>query len=316
MQKSLGINQAKKNWNSIGDHIPAFLMNLYLATNNPLYLKRLVELGDLIVDHFPDPNSPFVFERFDKNWQPDLTYSWQQNRGVTGHNLKIAWCLTALYELSGKQSFLKLAERAADLMIEYGEDTQRGGWFDVMRRNDTNQRHVWHNRKSWWQQEQGILAYYMLYSVTKDDRYLSAARRGAAFYNLSYLDKRDGGVYFDVTATGLPYIDNDIRADKGSHSKGGYHELELAYYAQLYTTLFVEKKDVNLYFQPSNKDKDFFVQPIPFPKDSVLLTAVTINGKPYKKFNPDTFAIQLPSNGQPLNIRCTLSPKIVNKDWN
>ena len=30
--ESLGVNQARKNWNSVGDHAPAFLINAWLAT--------------------------------------------------------------------------------------------------------------------------------------------------------------------------------------------------------------------------------------------------------------------------------------------
>ena len=54
----------------------------------------LEETSSLICEKFPDPNSDFVFERFHADWTPDLTYRWQQNRAVVGHNLKIAWNLT------------------------------------------------------------------------------------------------------------------------------------------------------------------------------------------------------------------------------
>src|SRR5205823_11035050 len=39
---SLGHNRARKNWNSVGDHAPAYLINAYLATGEPKYADFLV----------------------------------------------------------------------------------------------------------------------------------------------------------------------------------------------------------------------------------------------------------------------------------
>jgi hypothetical protein len=102
-------NNLKKNWNSVGDHIPAYLINLLLSLDPQpvggrqdlagiLDIARdmLERVTNLIIDKFPDPdpNVPYVNERFFADWKPDHTYSWQQNRVVVGHNFKIAWNLT------------------------------------------------------------------------------------------------------------------------------------------------------------------------------------------------------------------------------
>ena len=108
--EALGKNQSRKNWNSIGDHIPAYLVNLILALDPPCSgpgrdkmerllhtcLKILDITSKLILDHFPDKDEkiPYVNERFDANWNPDHDWGWQQNRAIVGHNLKIAWNLT------------------------------------------------------------------------------------------------------------------------------------------------------------------------------------------------------------------------------
>src|SRR5271166_5055866 len=39
--ESLGQNRAKKNWNSVGDHAPAYLINLYLATGEERHARML-----------------------------------------------------------------------------------------------------------------------------------------------------------------------------------------------------------------------------------------------------------------------------------
>ena len=51
-------------------------------------------------------------------------------------------------------------------MPKHGGDPQRGGWYDVVERalqpGQKVHRFAFHDRKAWWQQEQGILAYLIL----------------------------------------------------------------------------------------------------------------------------------------------------------
>lgn len=308
-----GQNSRKKNWNSVGDHLPAYLENLYLGTRDPHYLARMRELGTLIAMHFPDPTSPFVFERFDAAWQPDLGYAWQQNRAVVGHNLKIAWCLTRLYHLTGDRDYLGVARSAADKMLVFGQDPRRGGWYDVIERvPDANGRyeHTWHDRKAWWQQEQGILANYILFAATGEAKYLNSARAGSGFFNLAFLDHDDGEVFFDVQSDGTPYLIGD-RADKGSHSKSGYHILELDYFAHLYTNLLVQKRPVVLNFRPapSASGTRFEVQPISLPPGAVKIAAVTLDGKPYGDFDALAMRVDLPAMKESQALAVTLAPR-------
>ena len=132
---SLGENKGKKNWNSVGDHAPAYLINLFLATNDERYAKFLESTFDTICEHFPDYDaSPFVQEKFFEDWSHDSTHMWQQDRGVVGHNLKIAWNLMRMYGLMPKDLYESVARRIAEEMPKVGQDRQRGGWYDVMER--------------------------------------------------------------------------------------------------------------------------------------------------------------------------------------
>jgi mannose/cellobiose epimerase-like protein (N-acyl-D-glucosamine 2-epimerase family) len=209
--ETLGPNRAKKNWNSVGDHAPAYLINLYLATGEEKYADFLVDTANTIARHFPDyENSPFVNERFHEDWSHDQTYGWQQNRAVVGHNLKIAWNLMRIHHARPSQQYVDLARRIAELMPDAGSDRQRGGWYDVVERalnpGEKVHRFVWHDRKAWWQQEQAILAYLILYGSLGDPDYQKHAREAAAYYNAFFLDHDDGAVYFNTLANGLPYL--------------------------------------------------------------------------------------------------------------
>ncbi len=180
--ESLGANKGKKNWNSVGDHAPAYLINLWLATGEERYGKMLEFTFDTIAEHFPDyEHSPFVQEKFYEDWSHDSTHMWQQNRGVVGHNLKIAWNLMRMYGLKPKKEYEKLARTIAEKMPPIGGDRQRGGWYDVMERalapGQEIYRFAFHDRKAWWQQEQGILAFLILGGILGDEEYMQPGAR-------------------------------------------------------------------------------------------------------------------------------------------
>src|SRR5438045_3574713 len=52
--ETLGQDQARKNWNSVGDHAPAYLINLWLATGEKKYADFLAYTADTIVEHFQE----------------------------------------------------------------------------------------------------------------------------------------------------------------------------------------------------------------------------------------------------------------------
>ena len=157
--ESLGTDRARKNWNSVGDHAPAYLINIFLATQDARFGKMLKYTADTITERFQDyDESPFVQEKFHEDWTPDRTWGWQQNRGVVGHNLKIAWNLTRIKSAFNEEGYSDFAAKIAELMPKAGGDLQRGGWYDVVERNlgenEKFHRFAWHDRKAWWQQEQ------------------------------------------------------------------------------------------------------------------------------------------------------------------
>lgn len=295
-------NQARKNWNSVGDHAPAYLINLCIATGDPDFKKFLIYTADCIERHFQDyDNSPFVNEKFFDDWSQDHQWRWQQNQAVVGHNLKIAWNLMRINSLAPDERYVNFAKKIAELMPDCGMDKQRCGWYDVVSRTlgdgEEMYRFAWHDRKAWWQQEQGILAYQILYGILKDEKYLKYARESAAFYNTFFLDHDDGAVYFNVLANGLPYLLGTERM-KGSHSMSGYHSIELAYLATVYTNLLNTKQPLDLYFCPvinGYEGKILRVQPDILPLGSIKISDVWIDDVKWAKFDATKLTVQLPA---------------------
>ncbi len=312
---ALGANRAKKNWNSVGDHAPAYLINLFLATGEDRYARMLEYTFDTIAKYFPNyTENPFVQEKFFEDWSPDRTHMWQQNRGVVGHNLKIAWNLMRMNSLKAKPEYVELARKIAAVMPSIGGDQQRGGWYDVMERElkpgQSFHRFAFHDRKAWWQQEQGILAYLILNGVLKDEEYLEVARDSSAFYNAFFLDHDDGAVYFNVLASGIPYLMGTERF-KGSHSMSGYHSFELAYLAQTYTNLLITKQPLELHFKPRPdgfKRNILRVQPDILPAGSIRLSQVWVNNEPYANFDPANLTVKLPASKEQLTVKVRIEP--------
>jgi mannose/cellobiose epimerase-like protein (N-acyl-D-glucosamine 2-epimerase family) len=313
--ESLGPNRGKKNWNSVGDHAPAYLINLWLATGEERYGKMLEYTFDTIAAHFPDyDHSPFVQEKFYEDWSLDQTHMWQQNRGVVGHNLKIAWNLMRMYGLQPKPEYEVLAREIGARMPSVGGDQQRGGWYDVMERvlygKEEIHRFAFHDRKAWWQQEQGILAYLILAGILGDEEYRRLAQESSAFYNAFFLDHDDGAVYFNVMANGIPYLMGTERF-KGSHSMSGYHSFELCYLAQTYTNLLLTRQPLELYFKPQPggfKDNILRVQPDILPPGTARISEVWANDEIYSDFDPTGLAVQLPDTKETIKYRVRLVP--------
>ena len=348
--EALGKNKLRKNWNSIGDHIPAYLVNI-LSALDPLPIGDnsgiLVRIRDkcrdmlemtlgLIVEKFPDASNPYVNERFMDDWNPDHNYSWQQNRAVVGHNLKIAWNLTrcAYYlmcrekecmeagdkDKAGKygtqaKCYIELAQNIGDKIATHGVDVIHGGLFDTVEREPANGmplEFAWSNTKDFWQQEQAILAYLILHGTTDaDGRYLKLAREMMAFWNVYFLDRDHRGIYFRVNDNGGPIIAGEY-ANKGSHAKAGYHAFELNYLAHIYLSSYVGnrppgEKTFSMYFIPSINSSLLSINVLPdfFKPDDVEIVSITVNGIPRTNFDKDKFQIQLTKEdlGKTINVQ-------------
>ena len=332
-------NRRTKNWNSIGDHIPAYLANLILALD-PLptvedkcecagfhdemekFLAACTEIlettASLIHEHFPENGSPFVQERFRKtqgekeeqDWVPDKNWNWQQDLGVVGHNLKISWNLTRVgnwYLAKGEQekadSLFNLAERLGKDMGVIGIDQVRSGVYDTMQRDvsalDVPIQFGWENTKDFWQQEQGILAYLIMYGQNRDPEFLELARELSAYWNVNFLDRERAGIFFRVNDNGQPIIAGEY-GDAAGHSKSGYHVFELGYLAHIYQMAYLPRSirqhtTMTLHFRPAINSalSALNVMPDLVAPGVFEIQSVTINGVKRHVDDPSNFQLPL-----------------------
>jgi mannose/cellobiose epimerase-like protein (N-acyl-D-glucosamine 2-epimerase family) len=329
------INNLKKNWNSIGDHIPAYLINLLMALDPlpeqpPRELTELREIAtemlitatDLILTKFPDPDKtiPYVNERFYADWKPDHAYSWQQNRAVIGHNFKIAWNLTRVANYletleSGAQTegaptdhtkriaqCRELARQLTRAMTDLGIDKIRGGCYDTVERVPSNGQPVefaWLDTKDFWQQEQAILAYLIMWGHERDESYLTMARRTEAFWNLFFLNRENRGIFFRVTDNGLAVTDPEYNVRGGHSDASGYHCFELNFLAHIYNRTYVAHARPHdarfcLYFHPCAGATQRSLNLLPDALgDGIRIASITVDGVPRLHFDKEYFQMEL-----------------------
>lgn len=326
-------NRARKNWNSVGDHLPAYLINLILALDplpavaDPAHrtylqnlLQRSVEVLEvtarLILEKFPEEGSAYVNERFERDWTPVKNWGWQQDRAIVGHNLKIAWNLTRVanyYRAKGRdgdaERLFALCRRLGDSMASLGVDQIRSGVYDAVERAPADKsipvQLAWQNTKDFWQQEQGILAYLIMYGHTERSdsdaamRYLGLAREISAVWNLYFLDRERNGIFFRVSDNGIPVLKSTY-GDKGGHSISGYHAFELAYLAHVYQLAYIGRAQQQhttfcLHFRPSVTSglESINVLPDFLGPGALKLARVEVDGVPLPITNPNEFQVRL-----------------------
>jgi hypothetical protein len=200
-------------------------------------------------------NEDFIREVFRRNWDYENPnwhnpYNTHFLAGNVGSNNKVIWSLLRAYDILPsvlQEKVMKTVDLINIKMQKTGAcDRLRGGWFDVMKRQNTdngNAEHMWHCNKVWWQQEAGILGYLIYHMKTGDEKLLSIARDGVAFWYTHFFDYTNGGVFDTVSADGHP-----INRWKGSWVKGAYHEIELARYLYIYLKA-LRNENVELYYQ-------------------------------------------------------------------
>ena len=315
LNDDLARNRGRKNWNSIGDHVPAYLVQLYLGSGEEEFRLFLLELQDLLLTRFqPSDGSPFIDERFHADWTPDHSWGWQQNRTVVGHNLKIIWNLLRLQALHPDERTVPFCKSLIDPVLTHGFDHLRGGWFDMVERNAPH--HLcWHDRKAWWQQEQGILALLELQMLEPSNpRWGTYADASIDFYSCWFLDHEHGGVFFSVTADGNPWLFGQ-EGQKGGHSMGGYHAFELCLCASSYGNLVLRQETLSLHFLvvPDRlPNRILRVAPDLLPAGSVRLGSVLIDGRPWLEFNATDLTVSLPEGQESVAIEVRLEPGVVN----
>ncbi len=295
-----------KSFNATVDAITTHVLSLYLQTGSQVYLDRLHQISQQIIDHLVGsmPNQAIGFvEEFDYNW------NWDNGETMTimGHVLKSAWCLIRVYHLDPRDSYLDAAELLMNDVLDNGYDHDLGGPYKDYNRTN-GEMLMWSNpdtAKAWWQMEQAITAGLELWSVTGDEAYLEVADESLHFFMRHFVDHTYGDIYENRTR----YGDETWGLNKGGGGKAAYHSIETGYYAYLYGSLFYYADPFHLYYWFEAEPVDRTVQLTPLHSMSLPLaiTSIEKDGENYGDFTGQTRSLYIPAN-QAGEYRVTFEP--------
>ncbi|MCE5299946.1 MAG: AGE family epimerase/isomerase [Spirochaetia bacterium] len=279
-----------KSFNAELDTCTAYLLYYYLATKDKALLADIMAVGDIITAHMVDPKTGFVGESFTRTWEPTESRLW------AGHNLKTGWVLARMYCLTGEKKYLETAEKIAGSQIKYMWDEKYGGWFFRFQSDDPADRD---DDKDWWTQEEGNNLMVTLCHATGAKKYMEKFKQGAQFWDNYLIDKKYGECYNAVSRKGAP-----LRRKKADMYKSAYHSMEQALLNYLYLSLYVDKKEAQLYFRLSSDKagQKHYVNLLEDP--AVVIKSVELDGKPFADFNAGEGYLTLPE-GKAMKFRVT-----------
>lgn len=272
-----------KSFNATVDAITTHLLYLYLMTKDDLYLTRLDEMADNILNHLvanmEDQAIGFP-EVYDREWNIDQS----ERLSIMGHVLKTGWCLTRINYYSPHAEYLNAAEKLFDEVLEKGYDHEYGGPYKDYDRI-TGVMQLWgqaDSGKAWWQMEQAVTGGLQMYNTTGDEKYLKMADETLDFFMKYFVDHEYGEVYFDRTR----YGDQLWTENKGDGYKAAYHSIETGYYTYLYGNLFVHEKPVKLFYkyEPLDYERNINMSPLAMQDNMLIIDSVKLDGDSYTNF--------------------------------
>lgn len=287
-------NPHKKSFNATVDAVTTHLLYLYMMTGADSYRDRLqeiaLEMRIRLVDSMPQQEIGFVEEYF-SNWSENSN----ETMTIMGHVLKTGWCLARINQLLPHAGYVSDAQLLVDEVYEEGYDHIYGGPYKDYNRT-TGEMLLWglqDSAKAWWQMEQAVVAGLQLWETTGEDRYLQMADSTLDFFMEHFVDHEYGDVYSDRTRDG----GQAWGLEKGSNGKAAYHSIETGYYTYLYGNLFVQGRNVTLYyrFDASEMAVDYTLSPLAWRPEAYQLASVTLDGEEYLDYDAEERTLHVPS---------------------
>lgn len=300
LNRDLSVQKDDKDFSPQLAPVSGYLIYLYLATRDSVYLQQMEKIMATVTEKMSDPDGPWILERFDRTW--NYTYE-AGNDGTelnTGHNIEIIWMLIRLYELTAKEDYLQQAMELQQAVYKYGFAGEEGMWYHRIGRTDPSI----HNESSpWWIQAYGNMCSLSLYNLKQEGRYLEFFLKGAGFWNRHFIDNEYGGACLSVNLDGS--ID---KGDKAVRTKTSYHSMEHTMINYIYTSLLMNDENIKLYFKLDGSLKGERLYPLPVETGDFSISQVIINGEQWNDYDEERGFIRLPSEEQ-MNLEVTIENK-------
>ena len=192
-------------------HVLEAYTTLYRVWPDSGLADRLRALLHLFLDRVIDPETGHLTCFFEMDWT--------RASGVVsyGHDIEASWLLDEAADVLGDDALAErvreVAARLARVTLAEGLDAD-GGLF-----NERGARGHLDSDKHWWPQAEAIVGFLNAYQHTARPEFADAAQAVWAFLNRNVIDREGGEWFFRVSASGVPYREED----KAGPWKGPYH---------------------------------------------------------------------------------------------
>lgn len=291
LNRDLSVKDASKSKHSHFGYTSSLLINLAMATRNPDALRFAEELMQISLERMTDSEYGWLYgfpTTFGRKWNYTQSLSDGKEIISAGAQLTGSLAFLRLYEFTGNEIYGRRGRELGEKIIRYAWDSMLGGWHDHIERQAPHAM-IGPRTVSWWIQCYGDFLQLHLYHITGDRCYLDQFKKMASFWNDNFMDKKLGGVFQTISYDGTP-----VDVNKAMPWKTSYHEMEHGLLNYLYLNLYVNKKQVKLYFHLRDVEASskHFVSLTEDP--SVHIKAVKVNGKPWSEFDARERSVTLP----------------------
>jgi mannose/cellobiose epimerase-like protein (N-acyl-D-glucosamine 2-epimerase family) len=263
--------------------LSGYLLYLYIATRDENYLRQAERIMDVILRRMTDTETGWVLESFDGDWQyiPGATGAHEIN---VGHNIEVAWSLLRLYLLNNREDYLQAGLSLAERLHQYGFDEQNGFWFATIGNQDPS---LQSDFTYWWIQAYGIMFDLCLQHVKPDGKYLNSFRKGAAFWDNYFIDKKLGDTHLSVLHDGTP---SEVR--KANQYKASYHSVEHGLLNYLYLANWINPEPLTLHFRMDAAGNGQ-LYPLLIEQSKARIKKVVVDGKALRSQAIDSGFVRL-----------------------
>lgn len=251
--------------------VSGYLLYLFSATQDSIYLENSRELISLTMASLQDDSTGWIREGFGPHWETEQENNAGKEHINIGHNIEVAWMLLRLFEITGNEIYLNDALPLADKLFEQIFHNETVWPHKTPLNNPGN----YNDTSPWWIQAYGNMLALYTYHTTGETRYLDIFKNGSRFWNTAFVDSIYGGTVLSATLEGK--ID---RGDKAVRTKTSYHALEHALLNYLYLDLWVNEKPVTLYFSFNSQSDEKPLCPLPVEGTGTEFLSLEINGQP------------------------------------
>lgn len=268
MNRDWTVHSNGKSFSSEITPVSGYLFYLYLATKEAKYLHQLRRVMNVVGKKMTDPATGWILESFDNSWKYNYPVRGTGEVNI-GHNIETAWMLLRLYRLTGENKYLTQAKQLGENIERFGYYKDKGCWYANVSRENPE---LHSDLSYWWIQAYGNMYHLFWYSIDRKNARLAYFQKGASFWDKYFIDKSAGDAFQGVSVSGEPK--DPVKANL---FKASYHNLENSLLCWLYLGLWVEEKEIKLYFSIS-EDSDRLLFPLPVEETSYQLTGIKVNG--------------------------------------